>query len=126
MKRTLIVALISMVAILVVNHPGLAHHSSAMFDQNNTITVVGVVKHWELTNTDHALDSRLPVGRKTPDIRTADAYRGCAESQRLINIRAAPDAAVDENRNASSHGLSNFGNAFNGSPSGFCGTAAMI
>lgn len=30
--------------------PGLAHHSSTMFDETKTVTMEGVVKEWQLTN----------------------------------------------------------------------------
>ena len=50
MKRTLIVACITARAALAMSSPAVAHHSSAMFDLTQTITVEGVVKKWELTN----------------------------------------------------------------------------
>lgn len=49
MKRTLTVACVT-VLILALSSPAVAHHSSAMFDLTQTVTVEGVVKKWELTN----------------------------------------------------------------------------
>ena len=50
MKRTLVTAFILTTALIATTAPGLAHHSSAMFDQTKTVTLEGVVKKWELTN----------------------------------------------------------------------------
>jgi len=50
MTRTLVSALILILALIVITTPSLAHHSATMFDQTKTITVEGVVKKWELTN----------------------------------------------------------------------------
>jgi hypothetical protein len=49
MKRTLTVACVT-VLILALSSPAVAHHSSALFDLTQTVTVEGVVKKWELTN----------------------------------------------------------------------------
>jgi len=50
MKSTFVMAFIITVALFGAAAPGMAHHSSAMFDQSKTVTLEGVVKKWELTN----------------------------------------------------------------------------
>ena len=50
MKSTLVMAFILTIALFATTAPGLAHHSSAMFDNTKTVTLEGVVKKWELTN----------------------------------------------------------------------------
>ena len=50
MKRTFVMAFILITALLATTAPGMAHHSSAMFDQSKVVTFEGVVKKWELTN----------------------------------------------------------------------------
>jgi len=50
MKSTVVMAFIFTVALFGAAAPGMAHHSSAMFDQSKTVTLEGVVKKWELTN----------------------------------------------------------------------------
>ena len=50
MKSTLVMAFILTIALFATTAPGLAHHSSAMFDQSKTVKLEGVVKKWELTN----------------------------------------------------------------------------
>ena len=50
MKSTVVMAFIVTVALFGAAAPGMAHHSSAMFDQSKTVTLEGVVKKWELTN----------------------------------------------------------------------------
>jgi hypothetical protein len=50
MKRTIVNAFILAIALIATTSKGMAHHSSAMFDQTKTVTVEGVVKKWELTN----------------------------------------------------------------------------
>jgi len=50
MKSSIVMAFILTLALFAATPPGLAHHSSAMFDQTKTVTLEGVVKKWELTN----------------------------------------------------------------------------
>ena len=50
MKSSIVMAFILTLALFAATPPGLAHHSSAMFDQTKKVTVEGVVKKWELTN----------------------------------------------------------------------------
>jgi hypothetical protein len=50
MKKTLLTALLGFAALCGTTTPGLAHHSSAMFEETKTVTVQGVVKEWQLTN----------------------------------------------------------------------------
>ena len=50
MKSTLVMAFILTITLFATTAPGLAHHSSAMFDNTKTVTLEGVVKKWELTN----------------------------------------------------------------------------
>jgi hypothetical protein len=50
MKRTFVTAFILTATLLATPAPGLAHHSSAMFDKTKTVKLDGVVKKWELTN----------------------------------------------------------------------------
>ena len=50
MKRALVVALITFGAMVAMTVPGMAHHSSTMFDTSKTVTLEGVVTKWELTN----------------------------------------------------------------------------
>jgi hypothetical protein len=44
MKSTVVMAFIVTVALFGAAAPGMAHHSSAMFDQSKTVTLEGVVK----------------------------------------------------------------------------------
>lgn len=50
MKRNIFAALVTSAVLLTAAVPALAHHSSAMFDEKNTVTLTGVVKQWDYTN----------------------------------------------------------------------------
>jgi hypothetical protein len=50
MKSSFVIAYILTIGLLGTPALGLAHHSSAMFDQSKTVELEGVVKKWELTN----------------------------------------------------------------------------
>jgi len=67
MKRILVIALIAIGSMFITAAPGLAHHSSTMFDTSKTVTFDGVVKRWELTNPH----SWLWVEVKDKDGKTA-------------------------------------------------------
>src|SRR5664279_69187 len=46
----------------------------------------------------HALDAGLPEGAQAPDIGPPDADRGRAHAQRLDDVGATAEAAVDQDR----------------------------
>ena len=50
MKRTSLVAFITLCLVLATAAPSVAHHSSTMFDSAKTVIFEGVVTKWELTN----------------------------------------------------------------------------
>jgi hypothetical protein len=50
MKRELTVALVGAAALVAANGAAIAHHSTAMFDQENPIELVGIVKEFKFTN----------------------------------------------------------------------------
>jgi hypothetical protein len=50
MKSIFVMTFIVIIALFGATAPGMAHHSSAMFDQSKTVELEGVVKKWELTN----------------------------------------------------------------------------
>ena len=46
-------------------------------------------------DVEHVLHAGLAVGRQAPEVRPADHHRAGAERQRLDDVAAAPDAAVE-------------------------------
>ena len=50
MKRQLMVGLVAGVALAAVSGAAIAHHSTAMFDQENPIELMGTVKEFKFTN----------------------------------------------------------------------------
>ena len=50
MKRELTVALVGAAALVAATGAAIAHHSTAMFDQENPIELVGIVKEFKFTN----------------------------------------------------------------------------
>ncbi len=77
-------------------------------------------------HVDHALDARLTERAQAPDVRPADADGRRAERQRLEDVRAAADAAVDEHRDATADGLDDLGQAVDRAAQRFVGTAAVV
>jgi uncharacterized protein DUF6152 len=69
MKWTWVVAL-SLVALGVIVDPALAHHSAAMFDNEKTITVEGVVKEFQWTNPHSWLLVDVPDKDKKGSLTT--------------------------------------------------------
>ena len=53
-------------------------------------------------------DRALAECRQAPDVRTSDADGGGAERQRFEDVRAAPEAAVDEHRHGIGRTLDDF------------------
>src|SRR5262245_52024870 len=57
-----------------------------------------------LQDLEHALDAGLAECTKAPELRPADADTFGAQRERLEDIRAATNAAVEKDRNPIAHG----------------------
>src|ERR1044071_1620265 len=75
---------------------------------------------------EHALDTGLPEGAETPDVRAADADRAGAEAQRLDDVGAAAEARVDQDRHAPAHRLDDLGERVDGRAAGILATRTMV
>src|SRR5215472_18435116 len=62
-------------------------------------------------DVEHRLDAALTEGSQPPGLRPADADRGRPERERLEDVGAAADAAVDEHRDAALDGGHHLGQA---------------
>src|SRR5215470_17827138 len=62
-------------------------------------------------DVEHRLDAALTEGSQPPGLRPADADRGRPERERLEDVSAAADAAVDEHRDAALDGRDHLGQA---------------
>src|SRR5580692_7898510 len=70
------------------------------------------VHEFAVEDIEHALYPALPKCRESPDLRTTDPYAGSAEGEGLEDVGAAPDAAIQKNRRASAHRISDLRQAF--------------
>src|SRR5262249_36544576 len=75
---------------------------------------------------EHALDAALAEGAKTPDIGPPDAYGLRADAQRFDDIGAAPEAAVDDDRDAPVHRLDDFRQRVDGRAAGVLAAGAVV
>ena len=73
------------------------------------------VPAWRITSSssrrsivEDGLDARLAEGGEAPDVRPADADGGGAERERLEDVGAAAEAAVDEHRHRAARALDDF------------------
>jgi hypothetical protein len=77
-------------------------------------------------DVEHALDTGLTERPQAPDIRPANADGCRAQRQRLEDVRAAPDPAVDEYGNPPADGFDDLGQTVDRAAQCFVGAAAVI
>src|SRR5215471_11720842 len=77
-------------------------------------------------NIQHLLHSRLTERRQAPEVRPPDAHRLCSDSQRLEDVSASSEAAVDQNWYLPLHGVNHFWKAFHRSASTLFSAASMV
>src|SRR6266700_2460810 len=65
---------------------------------------------------EYLLHAFLPERREAVDVRPADAYGARAESQGLVYVGAAAEAAVDENGELRTDSVHHFGKNIEGAP----------
>src|SRR6185503_7710448 len=75
---------------------------------------------------EDALDALLAERREAPDVRAADADTASTRRQRLVDVRAVAESAIDEDRNASADRLHDFGQAIDGGAKRLGGAPAVV
>jgi hypothetical protein len=74
----------------------------------------------------HALDAGLAEGAKSPQTGPSDAHRLCADRQRLDDVAAAAEAAVDQYRNPAGDGFDDFRQHLDGRADAVLDPPAMV
>ena len=77
-------------------------------------------------NRQHRLDPWLTEGGEPPHVGPSNAHCTCTEREGLEDVGAAPEAAVDEHRNAPCHALNHFREALDCAAAAIFRTAAVV
>src|SRR3990172_8509342 len=79
-----------------------------------------------LQNIEDRFDPGLPKGGESPEVGPSDRDGIRSQSERFEDVGAAPESAVDEDRDASAHGLHHLGERFDGAAGALLPSPAVV
>ena len=77
-------------------------------------------------DVDDGFDALLSEGGQAPEIRPADTHGRRPERQRLEQVGASPEAAIDQQRDTAAHGGRDLGEGFDAGEAGVFRATAVV
>src|SRR5690349_6750979 len=75
---------------------------------------------------ERPLHTFLAERAECPDVGPADADGARPQGESFVNIRTAPEAAIDKHRDLRSGSIDHFGDRFDGAAPGFGGAPTVV